>query len=78
MYVVLSLDYAEVGKLVNVGIFQRISANFRVLADILADIVSSDLSARFCQLAITVTNNRSNNGTDYGLMACAKKGWDQV
>ena len=35
---VLALDHGEFGKLVKVGIFQRISENFVVLADILADI----------------------------------------
>ena len=40
MYAVVSLDYGEVGELVKVGIFQRISGNFRVLADILADIAT--------------------------------------
>jgi len=38
VYAVLTLDYAEVDKLVKEGIFQLISGNFRVLADILADI----------------------------------------
>ena len=38
MYAVFTLDYGEVGKMVKVGIFQLISDNFRVLADMLADI----------------------------------------
>ena len=38
MYAVLTLDYAEVEKLVKEGIYRLISDNFRVLADILADI----------------------------------------
>ena len=40
MYAILSLDYGVDGKLVKVGIFQRISDDFRVLADILADILT--------------------------------------
>ena len=45
MYAVLRLDYGEVGELVKVGIFQRISGNFRVLADILADIVAEAIGS---------------------------------
>jgi len=40
LYAVLTLDYGEVGKLVKIRIFHWISANFRVLVDILADIAT--------------------------------------